>query len=172
MTGIKKPKFTLLELIVVIFVLAILAVLASYLLLKQKREISGRIGCTSNLIQLGLAIRMYAQENKEEFPYRPGRAGFEMLRSGGYLENCYMYTCRSTKDKIPDGSDLRTSQVSYMYACALNEATSVDSGLARDRDTNHSKYGNVLFVDGHVEEFVGANWTASKNYLGSSNFSY
>ena len=167
MTRIKKSKFTLTELILIICVVAVLAIISLFWLNKA-REGARRICCTSNLCMIGLSLRMYSQNNNNEFPSMPGRAGFEMLRS-----DVYHYTCPSTKDKIPtNGNDLRTSQVSYMYACALNEATSVDSGLARDRDTNHSKYGNVLFVDGHVEGFAGANWTASKNYLGSSNFSY
>lgn len=125
-----------------------------------------------SLKNIALSLRMYSQDNNEEFPHRPGRAGFEMLRSGGYLENCCLYTCPSTKDRIPDGSDLRSSPVSYMYASALNEATSVDSGIVRDNDTNHFKYGIVIFVDGHGQGFAGVNWTASQNYLGSSNFSY
>ncbi len=171
MTESKKSKFTLMELILIICIVAILAVIFLHFL-NIKKEDSRKILCMNNLKNLGMAIRMYSQEYKGEFLYRPGRAGFEMLRVGGYCENSRMYTCPSTNDEISDGSDLTVSQVSYMYANGLNEATSVDSGLARDRDANHSKYGNVLFVDWHAQGFAGANWTASENYLGSSNFSY
>jgi len=171
MTGIKKTKFTLTELILIIFVVAILGVLASFWISKERQKAKST-NCASSLKGIGFAIRMYSEDFNKEFPNKPGRAGFEMLRSGAYLDNGKMYTCPSTKDKIPDGCDLRSSPVSYMYASALNEATSVDSGLARDNNTNHSKYGHVLFVDGYVTGFAGANWTASQNYLGSSNFSY
>jgi len=71
--------------------------------LSAAREKARRINCTNNLKQLGLAIRMYSQEYAERFPSSTGRAGLEMLRSGGYLTNAKMYTCPSTTDTIVDG---------------------------------------------------------------------
>jgi len=130
------------------------------------REKVRRISCCSNLKQIGLAIRMYAQDYNGEFPDRNGAAGLEMLRSMGYLENTRMYTCPSTTDTINEGCEITDANCSYVYRAGLNEKSSVDSGVCWDKPNDHTKFGNILFADGHVQGFAGSTWqlNAKANY--------
>lgn len=115
------------------------------------------------LEQIGLAFRMYSQEYMGFFPDKDNAAGFEILRSSGFLENTRMYTCSPKFPLASEGAKITEDNVSYLYAAGANESNDRNMGIACDKPGNHGNFGNILFIDGHAEGFSGKDWINSCN---------
>ena len=121
----------------------------------DSRERARRISCTSNLRQIGLSLTQYAEDNNNFFP----NEGWEQLRTNDYLTDYGVYNCPSSVTrKGKDNEKLTDEIVDYIYRKGLKNTDDAETPLVWDKPNNHEDYGNVLFLDGHVKGFGGANW--------------
>jgi prepilin-type N-terminal cleavage/methylation domain-containing protein len=104
-----KRAFTLIELLVVI---AIIAILASLLLpaLARAKQKAWKTSCVSNLKQIGLGMRMFADDNDDLYPKSGDSITWNFADpnspTNGWMEQIYSYVQNTNVSHCPGNAQL------------------------------------------------------------------
>jgi prepilin-type N-terminal cleavage/methylation domain-containing protein len=159
--------FTMLELSVVIAIIAILAAILMPVY-AQTREKARATSCRSNLMQLGLALHLYAQDHAGRFPPRDDQWGV----IAPYLKNTRVYCCPSDDQMPTQIIGGQPVEVSYLYKGGYTNDDVGNLRLAWDRDFVHNNTSvNVLFLNGRIRSLTLQEWQAHgwKAYRGGTS---
>ncbi len=131
-TNRKSGAFTLIELLVVI---AIIAILASILLpaLASAKARAKNVKCLNNLRQTGLALRLWAHDNSDKFPWNLSQAAGGSSDSADWSD--HFRTC---------SNELSTPQILLCPA---------------DKTRKYATNWTSLAADVHVSFLIGTNAT-------------
>ena len=130
----RKARFTLLELLVVV---AIIAILAAMLLpaLTQARNASRRVVCLSNLKQLGTVELMAAGDNNNKLRPAPGNNGLHWMSKAGYeqwspiltdwtISDCPTFPLENTiAHEVVNGANDQYAMMGYFHMANVDPST-------------------------------------------------
>jgi len=118
-----RQAFTLIELLVVIAIIAILAALLLPALASAKQR-AWAISCTSNLRQVGIAMKLFADDNSGFYPVSGAKILWDQIdpttQASGWMQQIYDYTKSTNVFHCPGNAQLpadNQSPFNYFNGC-------------------------------------------------------
>jgi prepilin-type N-terminal cleavage/methylation domain-containing protein len=129
-----KRAFTLIELLVVIAIIAILAALLLPVLSAAKQR-AWTARCQSNLHQIGLGMKMYADENNELYPESGGKISWNTVvpnaPTNGWMQQIFSYVQNTNVYHCPGNAQLpAANQSAFNYFNGVRAAYIAAGGVA------------------------------------------
>ncbi len=163
----------LLKPVIIVNIVTYIPLLILTIYINEKRydirmERPRRINCQSNLKQIYLALEMYAMDNKNFLPDKPGGKGFKQLYDNDYLTEIDVYRCPSSRSFKNNSKVNKLSDKNISYIYRSGHKLEEKSGrkyvpIVWDKPENHKDYGNVLYLNGKIKSFKGADWMRQAN---------
>jgi competence protein ComGC len=135
----RLPKaFTLTELAVIILIIAIFILLLTPYISKIRLK-AKFIACEENLREIGLGLKLYANDHQGKFP-----TTLSDLLEGGYVEDERSFNC-------PFSPHLgNAAEPDYHYTTEYAITSPSDSKVVFDKSDNHADGQHVLYVSGDI----------------------
>jgi len=155
-----RRGFTFIELVTVWAIICILAAIL-FPVFGKAREKARQTSCLNNLINVGVALRMYAADHWGQLP--PTDNDLTPLLTPRYLPEPASLTCPTLRGDGPFDYPPQTPEqllahregYDYVYRGGLADDDLPHQGIAADRLRDvHNGGGNVLFLDGHSKWMV------------------
>ena len=170
-----KSRFTLMELLVVV---AVIAILASLLLpsLGKARKKAKLVVCKSNMKQIGLASQMYSDDNEQYVVWSIGSISWDDLLGKGYdgrnitdqamydkkkLAEAPIYQCASSDFDVEKKNTLKKRS----YNLNLGQGSTT-----KKRGASGVKFSmKSTFIKEPSESILISEYNIKKNYLGNTD---
>ena len=176
----KKERFTLIELLIVVAIIAILSAMLLPSLMKARESARAAV-CQSNLKQLGIAAQFYADDNKAYFVINNGVDWWpKVFYDGNYIEKAEgLMTCPSLPLQDDWLNGIQWNWRHRVYGAAIDNKWNPRQGWARvydpDSITVHvpkvqspsdffyyadsgQYHNNGSRADGLFKQHLGFNW--------------
>lgn len=159
-----RRGFTFIELVTTFAIIAILAAIL-FPVFAKAREKARQTACINNLLNVGVALRMYAADQWGYLP--PTDNDLTPLVNPRYLPEAASLTCPTLRGdgpidfppQLPEQVLARRQGYDYVYRGHLADDDPPEQGIAGDRFRDlHNTGANVLFLDGH------AKWLSDKQF--------
>ena len=170
--------FTLIELLVVVALIMVMYIMAYGPAQKSYQE-KQLVACQKNLLMIQIALKIYAADYHDSYPVVPGALTAEiplsLLVPRDTTETSIFVCPGSARRRLPEAEPFTNRKISYAYYMGHTVHDAADAMLlsdaqvnSRSRHTgepmfsvsgkrpadNHRQFGgNVLFCDGHAEQF-------------------
>src|SRR5579884_2904935 len=149
---VMRKGFTLIELLVVIAIIAILAGLLLPVLAKSKQR-ARTTQCISNLHQIGLSYKMYADDFNGLFPESGGAIAWDMFDQGhhSWMQQLISYMQNTNAFHCPNDQQ---SPFSYFNGV---RAAYVEAGTDAPVNTGEILYASAFVLSGDVVSGFNTN---------------